>query len=286
MRHTYGLIAGASALALAGVISVQTGIFGGGERAPAIAEPPPDTALQPAATPAPPASMPPEVAEAAASELETRIAELETTLADRDARLAELGETMADRDATLAEMTHTLAARDAELTGLRDELDRLKIELADLRDRFAFDLQLASMKAGDPAPSATGPDPSPTPAPVPAPSGPQPMTTIQFDTGSARLSPGGQVHAAAAAVMLADMKLGQVRLVGFTDRTGSAAKNRVLAEARARAVADFLVAQGVPAQLIETAGITEGDLPVPTDPGVPEPLNRSVSIVAVPLPTI
>jgi hypothetical protein len=41
----------------------------------------------------------------------------------------------------------------------------------------------------------------------------------------------------------------------------------------------------VPPQLIETAGVIDGDLPVPTGPGVPEPLNRSVSIVAVPLPT-
>ena len=93
------------------------------------------------------------------------------------------------------------------------------------------------------------------------------------------------MHAAAAAVMLADMKLGQIRLVGFTDRTGSPARNQALAEERARAVAEFLVAQGVPAQLIETAGVTEGALPVATDAGVPEPLNRSVSIVAVPLPT-
>jgi outer membrane protein OmpA-like peptidoglycan-associated protein len=93
------------------------------------------------------------------------------------------------------------------------------------------------------------------------------------------------VHAAAAAVMLADMKLGRIRLVGFTDRTGSAARNQALAEERARAVADFLVAQGVPAPLIETAGIIDGALPVPTEAGVPEPLNRSVSIVAVPVPT-
>ena len=37
--------------------------------------------------------------------------------------------------------------------------------------------------------------------------------------------------------------------------------------------------------MIETAGIIDGALPVTTDAGVPEPLNRSVSIVAVPRPT-
>jgi outer membrane protein OmpA-like peptidoglycan-associated protein len=289
MRHTYGLIAGASALALAGVLSVRSGLFdASGSPAEPPAAAPAEVAVAapepPAAAPEPPAPAPPlpEVAE-----LEDRIATLETTLADREAALAVLGETLSARDASLAEMTAALADRDAELAALRDELADLRLELADLRDRFAFDIQLAAMKAGEPADPAAAPPAAAGTAPAdPAPAAAeQPLTTVQFDTGSARLSPGGQVHAAAAAVMLADMKLGSVRLVGFTDRTGSPARNRVLAAERARAVADFLVAQGVPAGLIETAAVTEGALPVPTDPGVPEPLNRSVSIVAVPLPT-
>jgi outer membrane protein OmpA-like peptidoglycan-associated protein len=301
MQHTYGLIAGASALAVAGVLSVQTGLVAGlGDEAP-----PAPVAALPAPPPAEPE--PPAAVEASAAALESRIGTLETTLADREAALAEFAETLAKREANLAETTETLAARDAELEALRDELAArdarlealrdelaardvrlealrdelaaLRLELADLRERFAFDIQLASMKAEAPAPAA---DPV---GPAPAPAADQPLTTICFDTGSASLTPGGQVHAAAAAVMLAGMKLGQIRLTGFTDSTGSPALNRTLAEARARAVADFLVAQGVPAQLIETAGVIDRDLPVPTEAGVPEPLNRSVSIVAVPLPT-
>ena len=215
--------------------------------------------------------------EPAVAVLESRIATLEATVADREATLAVLGHTLAARDAGLAEKAEALAARDAEVEALRGQLASLRLELADLRERFAFDIQLAALKSGEPAPAAE---------PVaPAPAADQPLTSICFDTGSASLSPGGQVHAAAAAVMLADMKLGQIRLVGFTDRTGSPARNQALAEERARAVAGFLIAQGVPPQLIETAGVIDGDLPVPTGPGVPEPLNRSVSIVAVPLPT-
>jgi len=281
MRHTYGLIAGASALAVAGVLLVQTGLVAGlrGEAAP-----PPRVAALPAPPPAEPApppaeTEPPAQTEATVAALENRIATLETTLADRETALAAFGHTLAARDASLAEMTGTLADRDAELDALRDQLAGLRIELADLRERFAFDIQLAALKAGEPPADPVAP------APGPAPAADQPLTTINFDTGSARLTPGGQVHAAAAAVMLADMKLGQIRLVGFTDRTGSPDRNRALAEKRARAVADFLIAQGVPPQLIETAGVIDGDLPVPTDPGVPEPLNRSVSIVAVPMPT-
>jgi outer membrane protein OmpA-like peptidoglycan-associated protein len=275
MQHTYGLIAGAAALALAGVLSVQTGLFAQRQDAPPEAPPTAPSPVAEVAAPEPPAAV-----EASAAALEERIAILETRLADREAALAELGETLAARDADLAEMTAALADRDAELTALRGQLADLELELAELRERFAFDIQLAALKAAEPAASEAAALDDPAP-----PAAEQPLTRIHFDTGSARLSPGGQVHAAAAAVMLAEMKLGSVRLVGFTDRTGSPARNRALAEDRARAVADFLVAQGVPAQLIETAGVTEGALPVPTDPGVPEPLNRSVSIVAVPLPT-
>ena len=276
MRHTYGLIAGASALAVAGVLSVQTGLVPGlrGETEPPAPAPSRVVALP--AEPEPPAET---GTEPAVAVLESRIATLEATVADREATLAVLGHTLAARDAGLAEKAEALAARDAEVEALRGQLASLRLELADLRERFAFDIQLAALKSGEPAPAA-----EPV-APAPAPAADQPLTSICFDTGSASLSPGGQVHAAAAAVMLADMKLGQIRLVGFTDRTGSPARNQALAEERARAVAGFLIAQGVPPQLIETAGVIDGDLPVPTGPGVPEPLNRSVSIVAVPLPT-
>ena len=131
MRHIYGWIAGASALAVAGVLSVQTGLVGGSR-----GEAPPDPAAsQPVATVAaptlaPPVSEPEPPAEAAASAagLEDRIASLETMLADREAAVAGLGETMAARDASIAEMTAALADRDAELTALRDELAGLRIE--------------------------------------------------------------------------------------------------------------------------------------------------------------
>jgi len=51
-------------------------------------------------------------------------------------------------------------------------------------------------------------------------------------------------------------------------------------------VAAFLVANGLSPALIETAGLVDpAELPVATDPGVAEPLNRSVAIIAVLLPT-
>ena len=92
------------------------------------------------------------------------------------------------------------------------------------------------------------------------------MTAIHFENGSAAITPGGQVHAAVAAAMLAEMPLERIRLVGFADRTGDPARNRRLAERRAEAVAALLVAAGLPADRIETHGVTEAAaLPVATD---------------------
>lgn len=282
MRHNIGLIAGASALVLAGVLSVQTGVFSRNEGSTSL----PPTAGQAADTAtATPAEMTAVIAtpDPALTDLADQIAALRETVAAREADLVVMGETLAARDATIAEMTTALADRDAEL-------ERLRTDLASLQDRFAFDLKLASLKTGDVGPegtdngSAADVGASGTPSAPGAPE-PRPITSINFNKNSADLTPGGQVHAAAAAVMMSDMKLVQIRIIGFTDRTGSPARNRVLAERRARAVADFLVAQGVPPTMIETAGVIEGELPVPTGNGVSEPLNRSASIVVVPLPT-
>jgi outer membrane protein OmpA-like peptidoglycan-associated protein len=232
------------------------------------------------APPQPPAMPEPT---SAAPQVAARIADLSGRLAEREAELAALEASLAERDASLDAITATLTQREAEIQALRDEL-------AALRERYAFDLELAALKSGGRAPvqdvvgaeallaSAKGPATRPAESVLA-------LTEVHFDLGSSSLSPGGQVHAAAAAVMLVEMPLLRVRLVGHTDRVGSAERNRALSEARARAVADFLVTSGVPDELIEAAGAGEDDPPVFTDDGVPEPLNRSVAIIAVPRPT-
>ena len=49
-------------------------------------------------------------------------------------------------------------------------------------------------------------------------------------------------------------KEGEAIVIGYTDRIGSAKVNQRLSEARARAVADFLVSQGLPASKIRVEG--------------------------------
>jgi outer membrane protein OmpA-like peptidoglycan-associated protein len=255
-----------------------------------------------------------------------RIGALDATLAGRDAvveRLrqelgalrsgADLGPALAaletESERRIEALTASLAEREVVIGRLQNDIEALRAgtELAPplaagdsepdkpvlaVGDQASEPARLAAMlDALQLAPEATMPIASPAMAlrlvPALRPAGEDgPLAEVHFETGSARLSPGGLARAAAAAVTLADMPRSRIRLVGYADRTGSAAANRRLAERRAEAVADFLVANGLPAELIETSGMTEpGELPVATGPGVPEPLNRSVSIIAEPMPT-
>ena len=262
MRRNLGIIAGATVVAATVFATTQTGLL---DRPRPDAAPPADAAETPAPTAAPAtvAQEPPAPDPALTAKVDRLAAELDR----REAALAELEATLADRDAALAD-------RD-------DELRALRAELAALRERYAFELQLAAVKAVRTEPAA-----SRAAAPAPPPAGEAPMTAIHFETGSSRLTPGGQAHAAAAAVMLADMPLARIRVDGYADRTGDPERNRALAAARARSVADFLVAAGLPADRIETAGMTDPEmLPVATAAGVAEPLNRAATITPVPPPT-
>jgi OOP family OmpA-OmpF porin len=70
-----------------------------------------------------------------------------------------------------------------------------------------------------------------------------------------------------------------IKVSGYTDTSGTPTYNMGLSARRARAVADQLVADGVPANEIETHAFGETHLLVPTGPGVREPQNRRVEIV-------
>ncbi len=70
----------------------------------------------------------------------------------------------------------------------------------------------------------------------------------------------------------------QIEVIGHTDTVGDQAYNQQLSLARARAIRDKLIADGVPATAISVAGRGELDLLVPTALGVDEPRNRRVEI--------
>ncbi|HET9069336.1 MAG TPA: OmpA family protein [Amaricoccus sp.] len=300
-------IAGGAAALLAGIVALRSNIP---DDLTGKASPPPVTAAAPgplsppaAAEPAPLATPTPSGADdlarlaAEIARREAEIAELRTTLAVRDAVIDSLRLRLDEGRVAADDLAARLAASEAELAALREEI-------AELRDLRSIEAKRAVF-AADTEPGAPGPATGPAAGEpsaarvelvrseaadldaifdaAKAPPGVPPLpgrdtVSIQFDFASSRLSPGGQLHAAAAAVVIADRSLVRVRLVGYTDRVGSPAANRRLAARRAASVADFLVASGVPRELIEIDDRGETDLPVATADGVPEPLNRSVEI--------
>jgi outer membrane protein OmpA-like peptidoglycan-associated protein len=317
MRRELGLIGGGSAAVLLLVIGSQTGVIDrlGGD--PAVSEaasdagsdPDPAGTAEPASAPAADAPDPPDGETAAAAPpapepaatlgdaseigpererlaaLQAEIDDLQAELAAREAALAGVADATAARDAEIERLTEELAMRDAELAEVRDEL-------AGLEQQVAFDVRLDAMKRAassggssegelvEVAVETAAADPVVLAAEAAA-APERELTEVHFETGSATLTPGGRSRAAVAAVILADMDLSGIRLLGFTDRVGNPERNRELAAARAGVVAEFLVAAGLPADLIEATPMGETDLPIATGDGVSEPLNRCVSIVAV-----
>ena len=75
-----------------------------------------------------------------------------------------------------------------------------------------------------------------------------------------------------------DQRGAQLVVEGHTDTSGTHEHNQALSDARARAVADVLVREGVARDRIRTEGMGEAGLAVQTGDGVREPRNRRVVV--------
>jgi len=71
----------------------------------------------------------------------------------------------------------------------------------------------------------------------------------------------------------------QIQVIGHTDTAGASDYNIALSNRRADAVADYMVAHGIPAAEIQVVGEGEQNLAVPTGDGVPNGPNRRVVIL-------
>ena len=69
-----------------------------------------------------------------------------------------------------------------------------------------------------------------------------------------------------------------VYVTAHTDRSGSASYNLAASKRRAKAVMDYLVAQGIPAKAILLSAYGESQPIVPTEDGVREVQNRRAEI--------
>jgi outer membrane protein OmpA-like peptidoglycan-associated protein len=264
MRRDFQLIAGATAAVAAVALATQVD-FSRPEPPPVPPTPAADAAPAEAPAPAAPAAPAPD----RVPELAAAITRLTAALHDREAELTRLRADLDRRDLALDRVTAALAARDREIRELREEL-------AALRAQAAFDAELAALKA------AAAPPPTPAAAPAVSRTTDALLAEIQFDRGSAGLTPGAHMRGLAAAAALDTMQLDRIRVVGHADTVGDPERNRALSLARATTVAELLVTSGIPRELIETAGMGWDDLPIATPAQTPEPLNRSVSIIAVP----
>ncbi len=101
---------------------------------------------------------------------------------------------------------------------------------------------------------------------------------LYFILGSPELTP--ELKAAYRAVFddTKQRPVHQIEVIGFTDTLGDLPSNQALSLARAAAIRDTLVRDGLDRQAILIAGRGKHDLLVPTADQTPEPRNRRVEI--------
>jgi outer membrane protein OmpA-like peptidoglycan-associated protein len=102
--------------------------------------------------------------------------------------------------------------------------------------------------------------------------------TVYFSLGSADLTADGRRAIDSAVGDVRRQSSLRIKVIGYTDTSGSSNANEQLSLRRAEAVADELVAQGVPRDMIDISGRGEADLAVQTSDGIVEPKNRRASI--------
>lgn len=115
-------------------------------------------------------------------------------------------------------------------------------------------------------------------APAPKPRVSASDLLITFQRGSAELTEQGAANARSFAGALNDPRVAGLSflIVGHTDATGSADRNLELSKARAQAVKDYLVKQGVDGNRLQTEGYGSRQLAEPGAPGAEA--NRRVEV--------
>ena len=105
---------------------------------------------------------------------------------------------------------------------------------------------------------------------------------IHFDTGSDRIRPESGPVLQSIVALLRDHPELRLRVEGHTDDVGDDATNRALSERRAAAVRAHLVAQGIDAARLESAGMGESSPVSPNMTAEGRQRNRRVELVRLP----
>jgi OOP family OmpA-OmpF porin len=140
----------------------------------------------------------------------------------------------------------------------------------------------APVQRAQPAAART-PAPAPVAAsPAPAAEAPSVNLTVQFQNGSAELTPGAMrtLDELGRALSSAALSGYRFRIEGHTDTVGSREYNQSLSQQRAARVAQYLEQKfGVSAARIQPIGRGQEGLLVPTPDQTPEPRNRRVQVI-------
>jgi OOP family OmpA-OmpF porin len=126
------------------------------------------------------------------------------------------------------------------------------------------------------AAASSGSSEAPTVASAPATRHDAYNVYFAFDKSKLTLKGHGVVDAAVKATR--GDPTSRITLVGKADRSGTDPYNMALSERRADRVRDAMVAEGVPADRIDTQWVGEREPPVPTANGVRDAQNRVVEV--------
>jgi len=107
------------------------------------------------------------------------------------------------------------------------------------------------------------------------------LPKITFENDSATFTAAGQAAVALAAEILRANPNAKVRIEGHTDSNGTPETNLVLSQARAQAVLNALVAQGIAPERMSAVGFGETRLQVPGATDEDHAINRRVEFVVV-----
>jgi len=195
-----------------------------------------------------------------------------TTAESQSARIADqLREVQVQREA-LASESANLAKQTASLTAERDAVkaDRDKIEadrqaIAKERDQLAGMLKGALSSVAETTESARGVIVS--------------LSGILFDVNKATLKPASQITVAKLAGILMVFPNMNLSIEGYTDSTGAADLNMRLSMDRARAVYEFLMAQGISNARMKYQGFGPENPVAPNDTESNRARNRRVEVV-------
>jgi OOP family OmpA-OmpF porin len=130
--------------------------------------------------------------------------------------------------------------------------------------RFGAPAPVVAEAAPEPAPIAAAPEPMPEPAPAPVCTPTVETITLQaeklFGFDKAKLADTSEIDTQVVAKMKENPIFASVKIVGHTDKLGSAEYNQKLSERRANQVRDYIISQGIDANRLIAVGKGE-DIP-------------------------